>query len=95
MPRPYGLVGNEGSYKGIGSVPGFDAYNQAVATFGADGMGTDYAPLPYMSAVNEFQANPLSGSSFNATNTLGAWVSQNTTMLVIGTVVGLLLFNKR
>ena len=96
MPRPYGLILGEGMVKNQRWPGGLGDVSQAEL----DAAGVTSGDLSLLNNVYGPSASAVSGSgsvlftSLTGT-TLGNWISNNGVILLIGGIVGLLLFKRR
>ena len=93
MPRPLNMTGEVGTYKGVGTVSQEDLdatgissgeWSQAIEQLNMSTWGPNMAgelTLPFVKAGLK-------------SNTVGQWLQDNATWLLIGGVVGLLLFRR-
>ncbi len=93
MPRPYNLIGQVGSYKGVGDI------TQAEL----DAAGVDSSTVYLLNHPQSFGPNMLPEFNFGSVigianqgsgQTIGQWIQQNGTFLLVGGLVGLFLFKR-
>ena len=97
MPRPYGLILGEGTYKfqrGLG-----DTMSLSAADIADSGVESSFCYDVSKSPWNivDCLTGALVGTTVSSVNmtTLGAWLKQNQTLLLIGGAIGLFLWGRR